>query len=380
MQQESNQKLLDLIPKLQNLNPGSIKAMIGFDGFVDEIVHVVDKRIDADNFVRINSMAEYGERIRKSAGLSTNIEMVTVRQKLGGNGTILANALIEYGLDLTYIGALGLPAIHPVFQEMARRCKAIPLSEPALTDAIEFFDGKIISSKLESLKKISWASILEHVGEDRFARILDDCDLVGFGNWTMILNMSDIWKHILSDILPKLTRRDRQPVLFIDLADPEKRSPSDIAEALRLIDQFAGTFNVIFGLNKKEACEIASILGMPLQPGDFDTQDLQLLAEYIFEKMKVAAVVIHPVKEACVVNKDGFVRVTGPYCQKPRLTTGAGDNFNAGFIFGVTMGLGMEDSLILGTATSGYYVRQAHSPDLSGIRQFLKDWAIGCLD
>ena len=144
MQNSQTQAIVSLAEKLKNRGSKKVKALIGFDGFVDEIVHVVDKRIDIENFVRLDLMAEYGRRIEKSVGLSTNIEMVTVNQKLGGNGPIFANALIEFGFDLTYIGALGLPDIHPVFGDMVSRCKAISLANPARTDAIEFLDGKII--------------------------------------------------------------------------------------------------------------------------------------------------------------------------------------------------------------------------------------------
>ena len=167
-------------------------------------------------------MAEYGRRITRSAGLSTNIEMVTVRQKLGGNGPIFANALIEYGLDLTYIGALGLPDVHPVFASMVSRCRAIALSNPAHTDAIEFFDGKIISSKLEPFKGVNWRSLTEHAGLDALVAMMDDCDLVGFENWTMLPYMSEIWRHLLGDVVPRLKKRGKKPVLFIDLADPRK--------------------------------------------------------------------------------------------------------------------------------------------------------------
>src|SRR5512140_2030056 len=128
------QEIIRLRQKLSKVRPGEVKAVIGFDGFVDEIVHVVDKRISPDEFVRLNSMAEYGERIRKCAGLSTNVEMVTVQQKLGGNGPIFANALIEYGMDLAYIGAIGIPDIHPVFKDMAARSRTIGLANPAFTD------------------------------------------------------------------------------------------------------------------------------------------------------------------------------------------------------------------------------------------------------
>lgn len=355
--------------------PRDKKAIIGFDGFVDEIVHVVDKRIDSGNFVRLTSMAEYGERIKKSAGLSTNVEMITTQQKLGGNGPIFANALIEYGMDLTYIGALGVPDIHPVFRDMTARCHAIALSNPSFTDAIEFFDGKIISSKLQNFNAVTWDSLMEKAGLPAFIKLLDESDLIGFENWTMVPHMGDIWKHILNDAMPKMRPREVKPVLFIDLADPEKRSAEDVLEALTLISRFSKYCRVIFGLNKKEACEVAEVLGMRVP--DYDAQDLRQLAEFIYSKMDISALVLHPVKEACAIEKDGFYRVTGPYCERPKLTTGAGDNFNAGFILGVTLGFGLTDALTLGVATSGYYVRYAKSPGLADMDAFLKDWAQG---
>ena len=98
-----------------------LRAFVGLDGFVDEIVHVVDKRDDAEHFSRIPTIARLGERISAAAGHSTNIEMVNQRTKLGGNGPIMANALARLGIKVTYVGALGYPNLHPVFNEFAHR-------------------------------------------------------------------------------------------------------------------------------------------------------------------------------------------------------------------------------------------------------------------
>jgi hypothetical protein len=366
-----------LAKRLAGADP-RIKALIGLDGFVDEVVHVVDKRTGIDDFIRLESMAEYGRRIAKSAGLSTNIEMVTVQQKLGGNGPIFANALIAYGMDLTYIGALGVPDIHPIFKEMVSGCRAISIADPARTDAIEFFDGKIISSKLETFKEVNWKSIREKVGIENLVKMIDECRLVGFENWTMVHYMSEIFEHILSEVLPKLSPKEDKPVIFFDLADPEKREPGDIAHALDLIGQFASHFSVVLGLNKKEACEIAELLGMKI--GSYNAQKLSEMAEYIYAKIHVEILFIHPTKEAYAISREGCFHVQGPYCKQPKLTTGAGDNFNAGFIFGIAAGFGIKDSLILGTATSGFYVRKARSPKLPEIMEFLQNWENGVLD
>src|SRR5881396_3631478 len=98
---------------------GQLSAFVGLDGFVDEILHVVDKRIDAQSYERVPSIARLAERIAEAAGKSTNIELVNQFTKLGGNGPIMANALARLGIKVTYLGALGYPNLHPVFNGFA---------------------------------------------------------------------------------------------------------------------------------------------------------------------------------------------------------------------------------------------------------------------
>jgi hypothetical protein len=90
-------------------------AFVGLDGFVDEIIHVVDKRLDVGRFERIPTIQGYADRIAEASGRSTNMELVTQRIKLGGNGPIMANALAQAGIKVTYLGALGYPDVLPVF-------------------------------------------------------------------------------------------------------------------------------------------------------------------------------------------------------------------------------------------------------------------------
>src|SRR6478672_11744896 len=99
---------------------GEFKAFVGLDGFVDEIVHAVDKRENAQEYTRLPTIASFAGRIAGAAGRSTNIEMVIQRTKLGGNGPIMANALATLGLKTTYVGALGYPNLHPVFEPFSK--------------------------------------------------------------------------------------------------------------------------------------------------------------------------------------------------------------------------------------------------------------------
>src|SRR4026209_2020101 len=94
-----------------------LHAFVGLDGFVDEIIHVVDKRDDAETYQRLPTIEALRHRAGAAAEKSTNIEEVSQRTKLGGNGPSMANALARLGIKVTYVGALGYPIMHPVFNE-----------------------------------------------------------------------------------------------------------------------------------------------------------------------------------------------------------------------------------------------------------------------
>src|SRR3954471_5616001 len=138
----SHAALLSAAKKLRAFNSAQSNVLVGLDGFVDLIIDVVDKRTDATTYTRVETIGSLGERISRAAGLSSNLELVVRQQKLGGNGPIMANAMLENGCAVSYIGNLGRPAVHPVFADMAARCKACySLAEPGTTDALEFRDG-----------------------------------------------------------------------------------------------------------------------------------------------------------------------------------------------------------------------------------------------
>lgn len=370
---------LELVKLLQGVEGKKINTLIGFDGFVDEVVHVVDKRHGPNDFERVLTIEAYGKRILQGAGLSTNVEIVPLTRKLGGNGPIYALGLKKYGINLTYIGCTGEEAIDPVFHEMAEGSEVIGIANPGQTDAMEFDDGKIIRSKLASLNNANWESITSKIGVERLAQMMDNAELISFNNWSMLNQMSDIWKHILGEVVPKMTADTSKKTMFFDLCDPEKRLPKDIMEAMELIQQFkAAGFKVSLGLNRKETCEIAEIIGKEIP--DYKAIPLQELTEYVADFLKLDCLVVHPTECAACVADGKYYEVAGPYCKKPKLTTGAGDNFNAGFVYGYVNGFAPDMCLLLGTASSGFYVRQCRSGDSKEIQAFLKDWDAGKLD
>lgn len=346
---------------------GTMGATVGLDGFVDEIITVVDKRLDNDHFEAIKTIDQFGRKILNAAGQSSNYELVVKQMKLGGNGPIMANALASIGMAVTYIGNLGYPTVHPVFQEFAKRATVISIGEPGHTNALEFDDGKIMLGNVAPMNDVSWDNIISRLGRDKLVQLLGGSKLIGMVNWTMLPHMSRIWAKMLDNVIPNGERHSRK--LFIDLADPEKRTHDDILDALRLLTRFQDQVDVILGLNLKESVEIADVLGLP---GQRDPEAaIEENARAIRQKLNLACVVIHPRRGAAAATADHSARFEGPFVQQPKISTGAGDHFNAGFCLGRVLGFSLEESLCTGVATSGYYVRSAESPSAAQLAEFI---------
>ena len=348
-----------------------LSMVVGMDGFIDEILHLVDKRQNLKQFSRVTTLKEYGEMIVRAAGLSTNVEIVPVMIRPGGNGPYLSTALLACGVKVTYIGAIGDP-IHPVYQDMAAKAeKVYALCGPGHNQALEFDDGKLMMLKPDSFKDITWDRVKEVVGPpEKIAAMIDRCDLLGLIDWSIVFNMTDIWQNLIDEVFPLMAERPGgvKPLAFFDLSDPEKRTKEDILEGMGLISKFGNKFRAVLGLNEKELYQIAGAL-------DVKADGLKNTTIETYKKLGIYCLVVHPVKEACCVIDGEYFQIEGPYCEKPLTTTGAGDNFNSGFCMGQALGLDPVNALYLGVCASGFFVRNAKSATYADIMNFAKKWA-----
>lgn len=352
-------------------------SLVGLDGFVDKIMAVVARRQGrGEDFTPMAEISEFGQRILDAAGESANIELFPRVEKLGGNGPIMANALLAAGLKTTYAGMLGLP-VHPVFSEFAAKTRAISFGQPGITHALEFNDGKLMLGEMADFDNLNYERILTTMGEGPFLDLLARSDLISLVNWTMIPAMTEIFDDLLTRALPVLPPKDGGRVFFFDLADPAKRSASDLLAALHAIRRFQAHGRTVLGLNLAEARQVARVLEVGVE-GE-DPAALKDFARRIRNKLEISAVVVHPRSGAACATRDDTVYVDGPFCAAPRISTGAGDHFNAGFCVGYLLGLDPLACLTVAVATSGQYVRTAKSPTLSDTQAFLARWKDGRL-
>lgn len=361
----------------------TIHALVGFDGFVDSIIHIVNQRhsMEQDDYDRIRTIPEFAARCGAAAGKSANLEMVVQDVRFGGNGPLLSSALGSLGAGVTYIGAVSLEddwnRIDPIYKPFADRCdRVIPICPPGRTDALEFEDGKIMLGKPESVQRVTWDLIKQTLGLETLIEMFNAVSLISVVNWTLVAGVEGIWQGLCDEIFPKLDPNPNRR-LFLDLSDPAKRTDDDIRRAMGLIQNLQRHVPVTLGLNLAESGRVAEVIGV----NAYDDEHNQTLASMvpiaatrIREKLGLSCIVIHQHTGAGAADEYGeSCWFAGPYTRKPRISTGAGDHFGGGFSFAQNAGLNLGQCLAAACGVAGAYVRDAQSPSRVRLIEFLRD-------
>jgi hypothetical protein len=336
------------------------RAFIGFDGFVDTIVRAVDRHADGKR-VYIETIGDFGQRISNASGKSTNIELEVVGKKVGGNGPILSAALRALGFHTTCIG----PLDHEIFAQFSTENNAISIGYPGETRALEFADGKILFGEMNGVEKIDIDRILQHVGEEKFVKILHSCDLLCFVNWTMLTKLDGILRWVLG----KMNRGDK--FIFFDIADPAKRSGEDVGTLCTTIRRFNGCGKVILGLNLKEASHLLPTIGGREKISE-TPESLTAAAKTIGQGLGIHACFIHANTVSAGYN-GASAFASGYFSPHPKISTGAGDHFNGGFLSEYADNFDLLAALHAGSAAAKYYVDSASSPNALQVRQTRMD-------
>ena len=343
------------------------KITAGFDGFIDTIVKVIKEKQDQKPASLFTTIKEFGNYIVEKQGASLSLEIEEQSSKMGGNMPIMANALGQLGAAVNCVGALGYPRIHPVFKNFPSTCHLYSFADPGTATAFEFTDGKIMLAQMAGLNSFGWDNLKNKIDIDTLISLYKQSDLLCLLNWSEIDASTDIWKGVLKDVLLHYTFTGEKQIAFFDLSDCSKRSSESIKEALQLLQEFARYTRVILSLNKNEARIIYKTLY-----DKSSKKDLFDMGKKIFEKKGTHTLVLHSAKEVAAFTDEDSVAVDTFFISDPKISTGAGDNFNAGFCAAQLLQLDLESSVILANAVSGYYVRTGTSAQLPDIINFLE--------
>jgi hypothetical protein len=352
----------DLLSRATGRHPG---AVVGFDGFIDTIAEVVDRRASTAPaaYEPFRSIADFGARIAGAAGRSANLEIRAREVRAGGNGPILAGALDALGLRVTLIGALGTEGstdrIDPVYRPLTERCaRAVSIAPAARTDALEFDDGKVMFNWPASLDGLDWDAVLRAIPAGELAAACASAGLLATVNWTNLGAMGSIWRGLRERVL---TDPGAPVALFVDLSNPARRSDDALRRALGELASFPAWAPVTLGLNLAEGERLMAALALPgaIEP----TPDgMARAAETLRSATGLHAIVLHTRGAVGAASDGELAAVRTRIVRRPLLSTGAGDHFNGGYLAARALGLGLEEGLACGCDTATRFVRTGRCP------------------
>ncbi len=364
-----------LIETLKKLNSNSAEinkshVFVGLDGFIDSIQRPV-KSQNSDGPEFFATIKDFAINIGKAAGKSAQFEIVTQETKLGGNAPIMAHAMGSLGFQTTCLGNFGDGSIDGVFKEVHENVNLITLGNAAISNALEFNDGKILMSVMDPLIGINWDYVKNKVGLETIKENISSSSLTALVDWCNLPQSTDVWKGILEEVLPNIKKEKRN--FFFDIADPSRRTDEELNDALEVIKGYNQYGLVTLGLNENETEKLYSCLHRVNQTEE-ESISLVEKGNYIYGKIKVGNLLIHPTNRTISINKNGVSKADGRFVKKPKISTGGGDNFNAGYCLGQLLGFTIEESMVAGMANSGAYVQNGQSCSLNDLILYLENW------
>jgi sugar/nucleoside kinase (ribokinase family) len=345
------------------------RVLIGFDGFIDTLLHCVEQRLGPHSFKRLSSIPRFSQKVRAASSHSANIECVVKEQSIGGNAPLLARALATLGHKGTLIGACGYPSKNPIFDPLATLGLTIhSFADPGLTDALEFTDGKLLLGKMGELNHLTLQEIRQRLPCNLIDSLIEHAEILATVNWTMMPMVGEFWEYLLKN--PRLVKKGPRKSLFVDLADPAKRPVKDLKKALSSLSELNFCCDIILGLNSSESLQVLGACRLSSSPS------LQINAEKIASALQLSSVVIHTHPEVAVATLKGedisSYGLCVPICKNPVRSTGAGDTFNAGFLAGVLQHRSPLLCLKMAAAASNVFVRTGVPPTPKTMKAWLQ--------
>ena len=283
----------------------------------------------------------------------------------------LGDGVATLGIPLHAFATLGEP-IHSAFAGLVKKCASCRSwgATPGRTLAFEFADGKYMLSAVSQLADFTPEYLDSMLADGFYQQCCEKAGLLAMTDWSLYPHMTACWDKLNTQVFSKLPKRIP---LYLDLVDPSSRADADIADMLKVVSKFESNVETILGLNGVEANVVSRVLGLPA--GQETEQSIADQAAAIRAKLGISAVSIHCVKIASMADASGSYAVAGPYCPKPKKSTGAGDRFNAGFCAGTLLKLSQRERLLLGCACSGFFVREARSATAEELAAFIEKWS-----
>ena len=299
------------------------------DGFIDEQWSLVSKRASFDDVTLVEKMTQFADRINAVGSGGMGIELIKKRIVFGGFTANIGYAAASLGINTTMTGIFGDKEVSPVFEPIQKICKMITLGPSSITHALEFDDGKILMTDMESVLGVRWSKIVDAIGMDALTKLLTESDIIGVGYWSLMPAFDEIVENICGIIKDDGKKRR----FFFDLADISKRDEASLVKTLKMLEAYNCKIPMTLSVNEHEGSTIFELFGESFSENG---KDMDKKTELVRNKMGLDELVVHTPHFASAAKKgESPAVIPQAYVEKPVRTAGAGDTFNGGYIAGM---------------------------------------------
>lgn len=337
----------------------SRRAVVGFDGFIDTLVRPVRQGNAGDSPSYFATLEEFGDFVASRRGRSASVELDPIEERIGGNAPNTAAGLAALGVDTRLVGALGYPALHPLFAEAFAPQNVLTIGNPGQSLSYEFADGKLMCALNRDVNVLDWALARERAGLQPLRTFYRGCALAAFVNWSELAFAQELWEGVLEHVL----EADGFPEwMLFDLSDCARRTGDELRRVARTMRRCGRRSKVVLSLNENEKRALGKAL--------LDTENITGPA--LLSSLEGYAIVFHHVGDTHAFGEGASYSFPNHVVQNPRLSTGGGDSFNAGLCAGLLGGLSLAQAAKLGSLCGSYYVEHGRCASFGALDRYAR--------
>lgn len=348
------------------------KIFAGFDGYTDMLYSVVQGERQGKRQIYKYSK-DFAKSLLETAGISSEYEIVLKSRRVGGNAPLMSIGMAAMGAFVSCVGVFGEDAKDMIQEEggldegLMNRLKLYSVGDPAVTIALEFEDCKYMFADCRRLQDVTYDRLERIIGRKELRKRVLEADLIAAVNWAALPGLKDILKNLFLPVgdekdIEKNFAELSQKWLFLDLSDIRKKEAAEIQSYFDIIvemSRYTG-LRTCLSLNENEIRVLADKLGIE------EASEGPLLWK-IRRCIGVEEVILHAMRKSVYCSGEETEEVSKDICSHPVITTGAGDNFNAGVCIGKLLKLSPRSQIEMGNSAAEYYVTYGRSGSLEEI-------------
>jgi len=306
-----------------------------------------------DNFVNYGfALKDFEKELRNIVKRGGGNIVISQIQKRGGKAANVASGLSSLGLKPSLLAKTspeGLELLKKYFKNRKIDLSHVSVDGPlAFTTVIELDESNIM---------INDPGALVDFGPDFLTKgnkdFIKKADLVYISDWGLNKKGTNLTEFVFGQA--------KEAKRFFDPGDSSSKEREELAEIEDILSKVI----------KKGLVDIISLSEVELEKyGQSDN-----FSKAVDNLRNYSRLCIHSADYAKSISGNSETIKIPTFKVKPLCLTGAGDSWNAGYIFGDLLDLTEEQKLLLGNAVAGFYISDKNSlhPSIEDLIKFIKN-------